>query len=223
MSSLTRTLLGLLVATGLTACERPGSETVSKDGGSGKSSKPVKPSSPSEKLPSGHPPAGTDSGGSDAALTKPPEGFDWEVPDGWEAGRSSQMRAGSFKVSGDGDQTASISVIPLAAQSGSLRANVNRWRGQIGLDPVKKGQIDKLTKSIQIAGSEGVLVDFKGPGTTGGGGRMGLPAGTDRIVVATAEIGNRQWFFKMAGPKALVEKQKDTFLDFVRSFERTGS
>ena len=45
------------------------------------------------------------------------------------------MRLASFEVpysTGSGD----LSIMELSGSGGGLEANVNRWRGQIGLDPV---------------------------------------------------------------------------------------
>ena len=67
-------------------------------------------------------------------------GFTWEKPDSWIPSQGSSMRIASFDVpfsTGMGD----LSVMELGGEGGGLVANVNRWRGQIGLDPLEDNEI----------------------------------------------------------------------------------
>ena len=67
-------------------------------------------------------------------------GFSWEKPDTWIPSQGSSMRIASFDVpfsTGMGD----LSVMELGGDGGGLVANVNRWRGQIGLEPLEKNEI----------------------------------------------------------------------------------
>ena len=70
-----------------------------------------------------------------------PSGFTWEKPDLWIPSEGSSMRLASFEVpysTGSGD----LSIMELGGDGGGLEANVNRWRGQIGLDPLTKIEIE---------------------------------------------------------------------------------
>lgn len=62
----------------------------------------------------------------------------WKVPDGWTEQPGAGMRAATFRM-GTGETKLECSVIALpaddAASNEYLLANVNRWRGQLGLDP----------------------------------------------------------------------------------------
>ena len=67
-------------------------------------------------------------------------GFTWEKPDSWIPSQGSSMRIASFDVpfsTGMGD----LSVMELGGEGGGLVANVNRWRGQIGLEPLEENEI----------------------------------------------------------------------------------
>ncbi|MDP6613824.1 MAG: hypothetical protein QF835_02250 [Candidatus Marinimicrobia bacterium] len=67
-------------------------------------------------------------------------GFTWEKPDSWIPSQGSSMRIASFDVpfsTGMGD----LSVMELGGDGGGLVANVNRWRGQIGLEPLEESEI----------------------------------------------------------------------------------
>ncbi len=64
--------------------------------------------------------------------------YAWDTPSSWIESAGHSMRLASFSVPtsvGDGD----CSVIHLGGDGGGLVANINRWRGQIGL-PAQSGQ-----------------------------------------------------------------------------------
>jgi hypothetical protein len=67
----------------------------------------------------------------------------YTLPDGWKEKALTQMRVASFEVSENG-KTADVSVIPLGGMAGGDLANVNRWRGQVGLAPLADDDLQKL-------------------------------------------------------------------------------
>ena len=72
---------------------------------------------------------------------KEPSRFTWEKPDLWIPTEGTSMRLASFEVpysTGFGD----LSIMELGGDGGGLKDNVNRWRGQIGLDPLTKIEIE---------------------------------------------------------------------------------
>ncbi len=87
-----------------------------------------------------HPPAGA----RDAAYT-------WELPEGWseDASRgSSSMRLASFLVRVGGAE-GTCSIVELAGEGGGLAANVNRWRGQIGLPTASEEEIAQAMEAFE--------------------------------------------------------------------------
>lgn len=58
----------------------------------------------------------------------------WFIPEGWEPGKKSSMRIGSFSVTDDDDSSLDISVTSFPGDLGGLLPNVKRWLGQIDLD-----------------------------------------------------------------------------------------
>ena len=67
--------------------------------------------------------------------------FTWEKPASWIPAEGSSMRLASFEIpysTGSGD----LSIMELSGDGGGLGANVNRWRGQISLDPLTKFEIE---------------------------------------------------------------------------------
>jgi hypothetical protein len=61
----------------------------------------------------------------------------WFIPEGWEPGKKSSMRIGSFSVKDGKDSSLDISVTSFPGDLGGLLPNVERWLGQIGLEPGK--------------------------------------------------------------------------------------
>jgi len=166
--------------------------------------------SPNPPLPPGHPdisslpgmsPTATPGAGS-AQLT-------WKTPAGWTELAPGQMRVGSFKITGADGKLADVSIIPLGGVAGGNVANVNRWRGQIGLEPVSADEINKIAQAVEIAGqpAEMYALSGKNPGN-------GEPAG---ILAAITQCGDTAWFFKMTGDPGLIAEQKSAFVEFLKS------
>src|SRR4051812_23526624 len=71
---------------------------------------------------------------------------------GWEEAPLGEMRVASFRVKGQGGQTADVSVIPLPGMAGHDLDNVNRWRGQVSLPPVSESELAGLGQPVELAG-----------------------------------------------------------------------
>ncbi|MBF0197728.1 MAG: hypothetical protein HQL32_08455 [Planctomycetes bacterium] len=61
-----------------------------------------------------------------------PAGFTWQAPSSWKVSEGSSMRMASYAVPA-GEEEGDFSLIQLGGHGGHLEANINRWRGQIGL------------------------------------------------------------------------------------------
>jgi len=84
----------------------------------------------------------------------------WEIPPGWKEQPPSSMRVGSFLIQGTNGQTADVSVVPLSGMAGGDLANINRWRGQINLDPIEESELAQQSETISPGGRRMRLVDF---------------------------------------------------------------
>ncbi|QDT63435.1 hypothetical protein [Calycomorphotria hydatis] len=137
----------------------------------------------------------------------PKSGLSYQTPTGWEQGATNAFRKASFKVSSDGNEV-EITAIDLPASANELLPNVNRWRGQVGLEPVDEAQLGETMKSIDIDGSSGHYVVLVGPEET-----------TPRkaILGVIVEKGETAWFFKMTGDASLALEQQANFESFLKS------
>jgi hypothetical protein len=132
----------------------------------------------------------------------------YTLPAGWEKKAPSQMRVASFGVSQDGRQ-ADVSVIPLAGMAGTDPANVNRWRGQVGLAALPDTDVVNLAEKVSVGDQPADLYDLVG--TASGG------SGAQRILGVILHRDDTAWFFKMTGEAGLVEQQKSAFIAFLKS------
>jgi hypothetical protein len=136
------------------------------------------------------------------------------LPEGWTATPPGQMRVASFAVQGDGGKKADVSVIPLPGAAGGVFANVNRWRGQVGLPPASEDEVKKMAEPVQISGQPAELYDIAGKNSSSGE--------PERILASIQERDGMAWFFKMTGDDGLVAKQKPAFIAFLKTFDASA-
>ena len=173
---------------------------------------PEAPKAEAPALPPGHP----DIGGMSAQSLPPGAAStaanpQWTVPAGWQEGQVSAMRRATFLVGGADGQSAEIAVSVFPGDVGGLVANINRWRGQIGLGPVAPDEISGITSNVDVSGTTATVVDFQAESAPSG------KTQPPRMIVATLPHAGNSWFFKMTGDAPLVGAQKDAFLQFVQS------
>ena len=120
--------------------------------------------SPNPALPPGHPdissapaaPGPAATGSAQPQLT-------WQTPEGWTEVPPGEMRVASFKIQGPNGKQADVSVIPLPGLAGSDEANVNRWRGQVGLSPASPDELKKSAESVEAGRPAGAALRYPRP------------------------------------------------------------
>lgn len=132
----------------------------------------------------------------------PKEERRYSVPSSWNAIPATEFREASFQVIDLNGQEADVSVVCLEGVVGTDLDNVNRWRQEIGLMEWSKEEL--TAEKLQIPNGEATLVDLSG--------------NHERIVVAYIHLEDRVRFYKLKGDPALVESEKNNFLQFVYSY-----
>ena len=132
----------------------------------------------------------------------------WTTPAGWQEQPAGGMRVGSFMVNKDG-QTGDVSIVPLGGGSGGELANVNRWRGQVGLEPIDEAKLAGSAEKVSIGNAPAFLYEMAGTDP-----KTKQPA---RIIGSMLPAEGTTWFFKMTGPEALVAQEKPVFKEFLQS------
>ncbi len=136
-------------------------------------------------------------------------GFAWTTPEGWEERPPSQMRQADFRLKRDQEVECYLSVV-----QGGIAANVLRWRGQMGLEPISPAAVAGLPQAAFL-GQGGILVDLEG---TFVGMGQGEPRPGYRMLGLLVEEPGRTVTLKMIGPAATVAEEKERFLELAKSF-----
>lgn len=166
------------------------------------------------QLPEGHPPVSPTSVPGAVEATPQSQGeLIWQKPNGWIDGKPSSMRLGSYAVDGLDADSPDISVTRFPGEVGGLFSNVNRWRGQLGMERMgdPSGLIDLITV-LETEHFSFQLVDLVTQAT---------PA--QRMQVAILELNGFTWFFKISGLKDRVDAENERFEQFVQSVDKGGA
>ena len=183
---------------------------------------PVAPAAPaaarmSGELPEGHPPIGQSTNPGPAGATPAGGAFavaegnalTWTAPAHWQAKQLSSFRRGSYSVPGEGGASADLAITAFPGDTGGLFANVNRWRGQIGLPPVAEAGLEAAIQRLDVNGFKIILVDATGTAN-------GQPV---RLLGAMVPHEGQTWFFKLSGPEAVVAQEQASFREFLSTIK----
>ena len=141
----------------------------------------------------------------DSPSPKPPT---YQTPKEWKSVEAGQFLVARYQI-GKGDRLASVTVAGLKGDGGGLSPNINRWRGQIGLEALSEKDAMKSLQPLKIDGLPGHMLDITGPEVAG--------KPTQRILVVVVKRGDHTWFFNLKGQATLVGEQKAAFDGFLKS------
>ena len=135
----------------------------------------------------------------------------WARPAHWteQVGRS--MRAVSFALGAGGETECYVTI--LGPVAGGTAANLDRWREQLGQDPLAPGELDALPRATVLGESVPL---FEGYGSFTGMTRAVADAGMLGVV---AEQPGATVFVKLVGPEQDVRAARADFLAFCASLE----
>ena len=89
----------------------------------------------------------------------------WTLPAGWrEVGTQGKERIATLRMK-KSETPVELSVTRFG---GKLLENINRWRGQVGADPITEAEIETKNRVLTVDGRRVVVVDVSGPGGKGG-------------------------------------------------------
>jgi hypothetical protein len=131
------------------------------------------------------------------------------VPDNWTVKEPGPMIFKRYGATDAAGHSATITVSSFPGDVGGVFANVNRWRAQMSLQPIDEGQLPSVTSLVDTPGGPGTMVDL-----TGTDSRTSEPG---RMVAIMVRHGDSTWFYKLTGNEAVVQAEKDKFINFVKS------
>lgn len=145
-----------------------------------------------------------------AALPPPPapapagaSGMKWTVPASWTPLAAGQMQLAKFAVPARGSAHAEVTVSVFPGDTGGTLGNVNRWRRQIGVDPVTEADLPQQITLLNPPDPQAFLTDQKNNG--------------QQLVAAVVPRKGQWFFYKLLGDAAAVGPEKDAFVAFVKS------
>lgn len=130
----------------------------------------------------------------------------WTVPPGWKRLEGERpMRVATY-VGHDADIEIALSKFP--GEAGGLIPNINRWRGQVGLEPIDAVVPHEDVGEFTNGSIRGYTMRLRGSSAH----MLGA------IIFDPAQ--DQTWFIKATGTPAQAEAIQREFLDFARSFTR---
>lgn len=154
------------------------------------------------ELPEGHPPIGD----SPAVETAAPADKPWTVPDGWrEMADTPPMRLATYLID-DPDGPVEVAITRFPGDVGGVPANVNRWRGQIGLPAMDEDAVEEIIERFEAPGYAGYEVHLEGP-------ELHMLASGIHDLTA-----DETWFVRVTAPAQPVERVREEVFAFARSF-----
>lgn len=126
----------------------------------------------------------------------------YTAPDGWEDLPASGIRKANLRVT-DANGSAELTVLAFPGDVGGTLANINRWRGQIGLAPASTETLPTLTESYAISKHGALYTRLEGDANS--------------ILGALLPFHGYTWFFKLQGTSSTVLAEEANFKAFLDS------
>ena len=140
-----------------------------------------------------------------------PDGaLQWTLPKGWTQSMTGGMRYATIKPSVPG--RIDVSVVVLPGPAGGELANVNRWRGQLGLSAIDESGLAAARKAVQTKAGPFAVYDFSSEGEK-----------KSRMVAALATVGGSSWFLKMVGDASSVAAARADFIRLLQGIHRDAN
>jgi hypothetical protein len=132
-------------------------------------------------------------------------GLKWSAPAHWQVKPGTATRKATFVIA-NAKGSAELAVTAFPGDVGGDLANLNRWRGQLGLPPVSEAEFPSAVTRLNVNGLALTVVDLTAPGEN-----------APRLLGAMVPSAGSTWFFKLTGPAALVADEKPAFLAFLQT------
>ena len=154
-----------------------------------------------------------------------PGEISYSIPADWKSEKPiSSMRKAQYRIPGvEGVEDAEMAVFVFPGTGGSVKANINRWIGQMkqpdGSDSKEKTEIKNLTINnypVTIMYVTGTFLKSSSPMMMSGP-KEELP--DYAMLSAIVETSKDPWFFKMVGPQKTIDHWRPEFDKFVNSFK----
>ena len=132
----------------------------------------------------------------------PPKLSKWPVPAHWQALPAGEMQQALYLIQ-SGKLEAQFSIVKLEGDSGSVLANVNRWRRQVNLLPIDAVDLNEHVDELILNNKRFYISKQRN---------------ADVILAAIFKPSlDVTWFFKLQGPDTIIRKETDAFLKVLKT------
>jgi hypothetical protein len=100
-----------------------------------------------------------------------------------------------------------------AGNGGGISANVNRWRKQVGLSELSESAVSDAVKQVDAGSGKASLIELTGTDLQSGK--------ATRMLAMIVPDKSQTWFYKLTGATPLIDREKDTFIQFVQTAKYT--
>lgn len=136
----------------------------------------------------------------------------WVVPEGWtEVPENPPMRLATYMMPGPEDgREIEVAISRFPGDVGGLLANVNRWRGQVGLPPIGDAELQPMIEHYDSPGFHGHLIHIEGP--------------EQHMLAASIyeHATDETWFVRVVTDGPTAEWAREDVYAFARSFGTAG-
>lgn len=132
----------------------------------------------------------------------------WTLPDDWKQNLGSGMKLAD--ISPVNDSEVKISIVALSGNGGGLLSNLNRWRGQLGIQPVttKELESDQIDFFFCSVGQVRLFKLFADSSEGQG------------FLIGVISLKSQTIFVKLSGPSERLVDYKDKMTSMLKSFRR---
>jgi hypothetical protein len=125
------------------------------------------------------------------------------LPEGWTALAPGAMQVGKYSVPEKDGAKAEVTVSVFPNDTGGNLANINRWRGQVGLSDTDEAGLKEITSPLDPSLPGAVLADLKGA--------------SKHMLGAIVPRDGQYFFYKLTGDPAAVSAARESFVSFIRT------
>ena len=145
----------------------------------------------------------------------PARGLRFAAPAEWTQAPARPMREVTFVVGGDPRAECYVALLPGGA--GGVRANIDRWCGQMGQPALDDAAFEALERG-PVGETEGPFIELAGVFRG-----MGAASLDDALLYgAVGSLGGATLFVKLTGPRQVVAGERERFRAFCASLRGGG-
>lgn len=134
----------------------------------------------------------------------------WTAPDSWRPVPGERpMRLATYEIP-DESGPIEVAITRFPGDVGGMLANINRWRGQLGLGPVTEADIPAMLSTFQNSGFNGATMLLEGP--------------QQHMLAASIHepSADRTWFVRVTTTPEAAARVREQFDAFARSLGAGG-